>query len=54
MHKSAVLIGSVVGAGAVVVLPELRAYRRLAAITRSVRADAAARSEQDPASPTSR
>lgn len=42
MRKPAVLIGLVIGAGVAVCAPDIRAYWRLAGITRSLREDMAA------------
>ena len=41
MRKPAVLIGLALGAGVAICAPDIRAYRRLAGITRTLRQDAA-------------
>lgn len=49
MRKPAVLIGLVIGAGVAVCAPDIRAFWRLAGITRSLREDmATARDGADP------
>jgi hypothetical protein len=49
MHKPVVLMGVAIGAGVAVCAPDIRAYRRLAGISRSLRENAAAQPRCDAA-----